>query len=161
MKPTAYLESSVISYLTAHISSDPILAGHQQATRKWWNQERDRFDIFVSVFVLKEVAAGDPSAAGKRVEAIKELTVLPVTADVAKLAKALMAGARLPPKADTDSLHIAVAAVHRIDYLLTWNCRHIDNIDIKDIFVGICLAHNLKCPKICSPEDLLRRSYEG
>jgi hypothetical protein len=74
--------------------------------------------------------------------------------------KALIGGARLPPKADTDALHIAIAAVHRIDYLLTWNCRHIDNIDIKDIFVGICLAHNLKCPKICSPEDLLRRSDE-
>jgi hypothetical protein len=88
------------------------------------------------------------------------LTVLPATPEVGDLAKALMAGARLPPKADTDALDIAVAAVHRIDYLLTWNCRHIDNIDIKDIFVGVCMARNLKCPKICSPEDLLRRSYE-
>jgi predicted nucleic acid-binding protein len=160
MKPTAYLESSVISYLTAHLSSEPIMAGHQQATRKWWDQERHRLEIFVSVFVLKEVAAGDPAAAAKRMDAVKELTVLPVTAEVADLAKALMAGARLPPKADTDALHIAVAAVHRIDYLLTWNCCHIDNIDIKDIFVGVCMARNLKCPKICSPEDLLRRSNE-
>jgi predicted nucleic acid-binding protein len=160
MKLTAYLETSVISYLTAHLSSDPIMAGHQQATRKWWDHERIDFDIFVSLFVLKEVAAGDPGAAAKRVEAVKDLTVLPVTADVAHLAKALMAGARLPPKADTDALHIAVAAVHRIDYLLTWNCRHIDNIDIKDIFVGICMAHNLKCPKICSPEDLLTRNRD-
>ena len=154
MKPTIYLESSVVSYLTAHLSSEPIMAGHQQATRKWWDQERHRFDVFVSVFVLKEVAAGDPEAAAKRLEAIRDLTVLPVTPEVADLAKALMAAARLPPKADTDALHIAVAAVHRIDYLFTWNCRHIDNIDIKDIFVGVCLAHNFEVP-----ENLFARRF--
>jgi hypothetical protein len=157
MKSTVYLESSVVSYLTAHLSSDGIMAGHQQATRKWWDQERKKYDVFVSIYVLTEIAAGDPSAAAKRLDATKDLTVLPVSTDVLILAQKIMAAARLPPNAETDALHISIAAVHRMDYLLTWNCRHIDNVDIRDIFVGVCLAQNLKCPKICSPEDLLMR----
>ena len=130
MMPKLYLETSVISYLTARPSRDLILAAHQQITRDWWDFKRKNFQIFVSQLVIQEAGAGDSEAAQKRLQALENIPLLDLTQEVLALAKALLDDGILPTRAKEDALHLAAAAVHKMDFLLTWNCRHIANPDI-------------------------------
>ena len=157
MKPKLYLETTVPSYLTAWPSRDLIRAGHQQITGEWWRARRADFDIFVSQFVLDEAAAGDPEAARDRLAALQDFPLLDITDDVEELAAAFIKTLALPPKAVTDAAHIAVAAVHGMHFLLTWNCTHIANAEFRDRMVAICQSFGLRCPTICTPQELLAR----
>jgi hypothetical protein len=125
MMPSVYLETSIISYLAAQPSRDLVTAAHQQITYDWWRRRRSAFDLFVSQLVIDEAAAGDPDAAARRSALIGELPLLDVTPAVTSFAAFLVEAAALPVRAGADALHIALAAVHEVDYLLTWNCAHI------------------------------------
>jgi predicted nucleic acid-binding protein len=153
--PTLYLETTVPSYLTAWPSSDLIRAGHQQITKEWWQKRRAGFDIYISQFVLDEAAAGDAEAARERLVALQGLPLLDLTDEVVDLAGALKTSLALPEKAVTDAAHIAIAAVHGMHFLLTWNCTHIANAEM---FVGIekaCSERGFSSPVICTPEELM------
>ena len=154
MKPKVFLETSVISYLTALPSRDLIVAAHQQLTREWWNT-RDRFDIFVSQAVLREARAGDPVAADRRLAAIRGIPVLDVTQEASDLAESLLRDGALPARAAIDALHVAVAVISGTDYLLTWNCTHLAHPRIRGIIEGLCRNAGLEPPAICTPEELL------
>jgi predicted nucleic acid-binding protein len=159
-KETVYIETTVVSYLTAWLSRDLIRAAHQQITQEWWHKRRDDFEIFVSEFVINEASAGDTEAAEKRLEALDNIALLDVTLEVENLAKKLIADNALPAKAVTDALHIAVASVHGIDYLLSWNCKHIANAERQSAIEKVCEEQGHKCPKICTPEELLGGKYD-
>jgi predicted nucleic acid-binding protein len=161
VKPTVYLETSVVSYLAAWTSRDLVIAAHQRLTREWWDAERKNFELFVSQAVLDEAGVGDPTAAQLRLHALENVDVLTTPSEALRLAKRVMKVAKLPAKAATDALHIAIAAHHGIGYLLTWNCRHINNAQVTPRFSAACAEIGLVCPKICTPEELLGRSgYE-
>ncbi len=149
-----YLETSVISYLTARPSRDLILAAHQQITRDWWDFKRQSFQIFVSQLVIQEAGAGDFEAAQNRLQVLENIPLLDLTPEVLALAKALLDDGILPTRAKEDALHLAVAAVHKMDFLLTWNCRHIAN---PDILRRIILWHSdssiHQFPVICTPAE--------
>lgn len=149
-----YLETSVISYLTARPSRDLILAAHQQITRDWWDLKRQNFQIFVSQLVIQEAGAGDSEAAQKRLQTLENIPLLDLTPEVLALAKALLDDGILPARAKEDALHLAAAAVHKMDFLLTWNCRHIAN---PDILRRIILWHSdssiYQFPVICTPAE--------
>ena len=130
MKARLYLETTVPSYLTAWPSRDLIRAGHQQITREWWQTRRRFFHVFISQLVLDEAAAGDATAARERLAVVRDLPLLDITDDVTSLAAALVASLALPTKAATDAAHIALAAVHGMHFLLTWNCAHIANAEM-------------------------------
>ena len=153
MKPRTYVETSIISYLTARPSRDLVLAAHQQVTRDWW-ASRGRFELFVSQFVLDEAAAGDQDAAAKRLAALAETTVLDLTEEIIALAEGLMGSGGLPPDARVDALHVAVAAVHGMDYLLTWNCRHIANATLRGTIEERCRTAGFEPPTIYTPLEL-------
>ncbi len=155
LQPKLYLETTVPSYLTAWPSRDLIRAGHQQITREWWRIRRDAFDIFVSQFVLDEAAAGDTEAARARLQALQNYPLLDITEEVDELAAAFIKTLALPPKAVTDAAHIAVAAVHGMHFLLTWNCTHIANAEMAVAIEQVCGEHGLACPVICTPEELM------
>ena len=159
-KETVYVETTVVSYLTAWLSRDLIRAAHQQITQEWWQHRRKDFEIYVSEFVINEASAGDAEAAEKRLEALENILLLDVSADVENLAKKLIADKALPAKAVTDALHIAVAAVHGINYLLTWNCKHIANAEMQKAIEKVCEDRGCKCPIICTPEELLGGKYD-
>lgn len=154
-KESVYIETTVVSYLTAWLSRDLIRAAHQQITQEWWHHRRNDFELFVSAFVINEASAGDTEAAEKRLEALADIALLDVNLDVENLAKKLIAHKALPRKAVTDALHIAVAAVHGINYLLSWNCKHIANAEMQRAIEKVCEEQGYKCPKICTPEELL------
>lgn len=121
MRPRVYVETTIPSYLTAWPSRDLLRAAHQQVTREWWDR-RDAFDLFISPLVLVECQAGDPTAAAVRLAAVAGLPLLDPTEEVAALADALARAVPVPPRAAADAIHIAMAAVHGMQYLLTWNC---------------------------------------
>lgn len=154
MKAKVFLETSVISYLTALPSRDIVHAAHQQLTREWW-EERGRFDLYVSQAVLGEARRGNASAAARRLAAVQGLPVLAVTEEASKLAELFLSVNALPSKAALDAIHIAVAVVHGMDYLLTWNCTHIANAKIRGNIDQICRAEGLQPAMICTPEELM------
>ena len=154
MRPKAYLETTIPSYLTAWRSRDLIRAAHQEATREWW-ESRSRFELFVSQVVVRESAGGDPEAATQRLQALAGIPILDVTEDAEALANELTARGPLPRKAAIDALHIGVATVHGMDYLLTWNCRHIANAATRGEIEAVCRENGLAPPTICTPLELM------
>ena len=153
--PKAYLESSVISYLAARESRDPIVAAHQQLTRDWWNRRRGEFDLYVSVEVLNEIRRGDPEAAKVRLSHVGLLPVLETDQQARELAARILAASALPAKAAADAMHIAIATVNGMEFLLTWNCTHIANAAIRSDIEDVCRAQGYEPPVICTPEELL------
>jgi predicted nucleic acid-binding protein len=155
MKKTVYIETSIPSYLTARPSRDIRAAAWQQITAQWWDEARPDYELFTSELVLVEASAGDPEAARRRLEALQGVAELPIDREVQELAEALILKGGVPTGAEADALHIAVATVHRIDYLLTWNFRHIDNAATKPLIRAICADAGYSCPEICAPVELL------
>ena len=129
-RPPVYVETMIPSYLTAWPSRDLIRAAHQQITREWWSK-RGEFELYISQLVVRECEAGDTEAAGDRLESIAGLQVLAQNPAVEALAQILLTAVPLPGRAAGDALHIATAAVHGMDYLLTWNCTHIANAALR------------------------------
>lgn len=152
-RPRVYLETTIISYLTASPSRDLVQAAHQQVTRDWW-ERRARFELFVSQAVLDEAARGDTQAAKRRVEALSGIQVLGVSPDASAVARHLLEAGAIPRKAALDAVHIAVAVVNGMDYLLTWNCAHIANAAVRGKIEQTCRDLHLEPIVICTPEEL-------
>ena len=155
MAERIYIETTVISYLTARPSRDVVIAGHQQVTHEWWDTRRANYELCVSELVLDEAGAGDAQAAQERLLVLEPLLVLETTAEAYELAEELLRAGALPAKAADDALHIAVAATNAIPYLLTWNCRHMANATMRPVIEAVCMGKGLKAPIICTPEELL------
>ena len=132
-----------------------IAAAWQTATLEGWESQGGRFSRSVSEVVIEEASRGDPLAVARRLAVLAGMEVLPLTDEAVDLAKRLLQEGGLPRKALDDALHIAIAAVHGIDYLLTWNCRHIDNAEIKPKIRAICYAQGYRCPEIATPLELM------
>ena len=156
MNPRVYLETTIASYLTAWPSRDLVMAGHQQTSKEWWDKRRQDFELFVSRFVIDEASIGDPDAARRRLEFLADLPLLDATEEVYALAEELMKRIPLPAKAATDSLHIAIAAVSGMEYLVTWNCAHIANAALRPGIEAACRESGYEPPVICTPDELLK-----
>lgn len=154
MRPRAYIETTIPSYLTAWPSRDLIRAAEQQQTVLWWAR-RAEYELVGSELLLEECGAGDPAAAAARLAAITDLPVLEQGPDVAALAEALVREVPLPRNAVADAMHIALAAVHGIEFLVTWNCRHIANPVLRPQVEAVCRAAGYEPPVICTPGELL------
>lgn len=154
-KPSVYIETSIVSYLTARPSRDLRAAAWQQITAQWWAHQRAKYRLFTSELVIVEASAGDREAAGPRLKMLQTVTGLRVSEEVRGLAAKLTEGGGVPSEAEIDALHIAVACVYEVDYLLTWNCRHINNAAVKPIIRSICVTAGYRCSEICTPLELL------
>jgi hypothetical protein len=152
---SVYLETTFISYLVARPSRDVIVAGHEQTTQEWWANRRSEFESCVSQVVIDEASGGDPAEVQKRLATIGGLPALEITEDAESLAEAIMAAGILPPHAARDAAHVAVAAVHAIDYLLTWNCKRLANAQIARRIALVCEKLGHRMPIICTPEELM------
>jgi len=155
VKRKVYLETTVISYLTARSSRDIVVAAHQELTRQWWDQRRSDYHLVVSEIVLREVAAGDFEAAERRSAVLAGIDVLEVDVAALALAEALVRRRAVPNAAVEDALHIAVAATNGVDYLLTWNCAHIANAGMRRAIEEVCIEQGFEPTVLCTPEELL------
>lgn len=149
------MRQSILSYLAGHPSHDLLIAACQQATHDWWQHMRPRCELFASQLVVAEASRGDLDASAQRLSYLAGIPELAITEEVRELAERLVVEGALPAKAQADAIHIAVAAVHRIDLLLTWNCRHIDNPVTKPLARSVCAVAGFPCPEICTPIELL------
>lgn len=156
-KPSVYIETTVISYLTARPARDLIMAARQQITREWWEEKRASFSLFVSPLVLREAAAGDRDAAARRMAALEGLQVLDMAESAMLLAKELVDRKAVPATQPEDATHIALAAAHGMDYLASWNFSHIVNATIRSQIQQVIVDAGLLYPVICTPEELLGR----
>jgi predicted nucleic acid-binding protein len=149
-----YIETSLISYLVARPSRDIIVAAHQQLTSDWWDNQSHNYDLFISQVVLDEARAGDKEEAAKRLAALQDLPLLELNAEAIRLAENLVQSNAVPKKAAQDALHIAIACVNGVDYLLTWNCKHIANAKMRGKIDKVCRDAGYVPPVICTPEEL-------
>ena len=154
MTETVYIETSIIGYLTVRASNNLILMANRQITMDWWEKCRSQFTLYISQVVLDEVAEGDAEIATKRLEILQDFPLLGLSLTVENLAKQFLNLSNLPPKAANDALHIALATVYGLDYLLTWNCKHIANAQIQKKLGQISREFGYPLPTICTPLEL-------
>jgi predicted nucleic acid-binding protein len=155
MKSKVYIETSVISYFAARPSRDLIIAANQQATQEWWRTRKKDFEIYVSQLVIQEAGAGDVEAANGRLEALENIPLLDIVDDGIQLAEKLVEQKAIPEQASEDALHIALAAVHGMEYLLTWNFKHIANATMRANVELVCRLNGFEPPIICTPLELM------
>ncbi|MBA3922749.1 MAG: type II toxin-antitoxin system VapC family toxin [Nostocaceae cyanobacterium] len=155
MSQTAYIETSIFGYLTARSTKNLILAANIEVTRDWWANYRGSVDIYVSQLVLDEAALGDEKIATQRLDILQNLALLEPNEVAEELVTAFLTKSNLPPKAANDAAHIAIATVHSMNYLLTWNCKHIANAHIQKKLRQICSDFGYDLPTICTPYEMM------
>ena len=153
--PVVYLETSVVSYATSRPSRDLVVAGHQQITREWFAHQAPAYKVFISQLVASEACGGDEEAARERTAFLRGIPLLGITDAAGELATELVEGGAVPREATEDALHIAIATVHGVEYLLTWNCKHIANATMRQAIERVCRGAGYEPPVICTPEELM------
>ncbi|RJP33294.1 MAG: PIN domain-containing protein [Candidatus Omnitrophota bacterium] len=154
MKRRIYIETSVVSYYVSKPSKNIIIAGHQVSTIDFWDLLGD-FDVYISDVVIQEASQGDACQARKRLDALANFPVLEIDDEVKALVKALLNGKSIAKEYPEDALHIAVAAKHGIDVIVTWNYKHINNPFTRMMVRQVIENEGFACPEICSPNELL------
>ncbi len=154
---TVYIETTIPSYLAAHASSHPSIAADQKTTHEWWKNERSRFRLYTSVFTLDEAGRGDTEAAARRMKFLHGIPELDIPPELPLIEGDIIKLFRLPPRATTDASHLALAVLHRMDYLLTWNCAHLANASHQKELMEYCTYHSLHVPIVCTPEALTQQ----
>ena len=154
MPASVYIESSIISYLASRPSRDVVKAARQTITSDWWLNSKSQYEIYISALVEDEISGGDPIAAARRLQAVANIPSIHITSEAQLLANALVASKAVPENSVRDALHIAITATQGIDFLLTWNFKHINNAETKAIIARVIEADGWMCPILCSPEEL-------
>ena len=155
IRPRVYLETTVISYLVGRPSSDATLASWQQITRQLWENYTDRFAFVISPIVLAEVSQGNPEAVQRRLEALSHLTVLEILPEADILTQKLLDAGAVPQNFRSDAEHIAIATVHKIEYLASWNHKHIVNANKQGHINQVCQEAGFEPTAICTPAELI------
>ena len=155
VKPKVYIETTVISYLTSRLSRDLRVAAYQQSTQDWWQDRRSAFELYASQLVIQEASRGDKEAAKLRLDKLKETTLLDATDEALVLAEILIQRNLIPQTVAEDAVHIAIATANAMDYLLTWNFKHIANATIRSRVEALCRSEGYEPPIICTPEELI------
>ena len=154
IEPTAYIETTVIVHLVGRILADPIVAGRQLVTREWWNYATDKYRLFASQLVIDECSAGDPDVAAERLAVLDTLEFVAASPDADELTKELMRAGAIPATEPRDALHISLATVNGLEYLVTWNFKHIANATTREKIEQVCRGAGFEPPIICTPDEL-------
>ncbi|MBC7853777.1 MAG: type II toxin-antitoxin system VapC family toxin [Pirellulaceae bacterium] len=152
---TVYIETTIVGHIAGRIHHDPFVAARQQVTRNWWRDNAPRYIVVISQLVLDECAGGDPLAATERLEVVKDVDLIESSDEVDALAAALIAGKAIPASEPRDAFHIAIAAVNGVNYLMTWNFRHIANASLRGTIEQVCRDTGFEPPIICTPDELM------
>jgi hypothetical protein len=153
--PTVYIETSVVSYLTARLSRNVEVLGHQITTRRWWQRSRRRFRLVTSELTIGEAAKGDPIWAAKRLKRLQSAQLIAITNEAIDFAAKLVAERILPLNAGNDALHLAAVVINGVNYLLTWNCGHLANANTRRRVEEYCRSCGFVPPVICTPGELM------
>jgi predicted nucleic acid-binding protein len=155
MKESVYIETSIISYLCSRPSRDLVIAANQEVTREWWDQRRGMYDLYISDYVISEIAAGDESAASRRLALVDGIPLLDANDEVIRLTEDIMRSLKLPSQLEADMEHVAIASVHGMDYVLTLNMTHIANPHWQALLEKAITDGGYNMPLMCVPQALL------
>lgn len=158
---SAYIETTIPSYYVARTSLNLLQASRQASTRMWWDGGCSGFDLFTSLEVIDEAGEGEEEMAQQRLCLLDKATRLEITDEVGALASLLVQGGLVPSKAASDAIHIAVASVHGMDYLITWNFKHIANPFTRERLRGMIHESGFQMPVMCSPDELLQQNEDN
>ncbi len=153
--PTAYIETTVVGHLVGRIVADPIVAGRQAVTRQWWPFAVNKYRLIVSKLVADECSMGDPQAAKERLDVLDSLEFVATSTLVDDLARKLMLYHAVPKTEPRDAVHISLAAVNGIEYLVSWNFTHIVNPTTRTAIERVCRDAGYVPPLICTPDELM------
>lgn len=153
MPHSIFIETTIPSLYVSRPSLNLLQLARQELTRQWWDSQRQQFDLFTSQLVLDEAADGEMAKAAERLQLLAGIPLLLLTEPVRALAEQLVSSGILPTVASRDAFHIAAAGVHRMDFLLTWNCKHIANPFIADQLHACFSAAGVHLPVICTPQQ--------
>ncbi len=153
--PAVYIETSIVSYLTARPSRDVVTLGHQSLTLEWWEAVLPKVRPVTSRITLMEAGKGNPEAASRRLAALEPIMILSVSLEAESLARTYLEEKLIPEQAELDALHLALASAHGVDYLLTWNCRHLAAAVVRRRLASINTREGFPIPVICTPEELM------
>ena len=156
MKPKLYVETSIISYLTSRPNRDVVVTANQQLTQEWWENRQD-FDLFISQLVIDEISKGEIEMAKMRLDLVQDIPFVDFNDEAKNLAEEILRQNILPQKATLDVFHIATTTVHKLDFLLTSNCKHIANAFIFRRIEKICLDFGYEPPIVCTPQEILEK----
>ncbi|MBF0547726.1 MAG: type II toxin-antitoxin system VapC family toxin [Candidatus Riflebacteria bacterium] len=159
-KQTIYVETSIISYFTAIQSRDILIFARQQITQDWWNDVLPKFEAFISPAVIEEISDGDRQASQLRLKAASSFKVLEINNEVINLTQKILKKFSFPDRAKSDALHIAFPVVHKIDYLVTWNCKHIANAFTLKMIEKLILDNGYQMPTITTPNEFMEDPNE-
>jgi hypothetical protein len=160
-KRKVYIESSVISYFANRRSTNLIVAAYQEITYEWWETEINKFDCFISQFVIDEISQGDDNAAAARLKVIESFPIVELSDEVKELAYHYLSEINIPRKAQLDAFHIAASVVNGMDYILSWNFHHMANVFIKEKIRKLNMSLGYSTPEICTPEELIEEKGEN
>ena len=160
MNGSVYIETSILGHLTARPTDNLIVAAHAKITQDWWNEYRRSFMLYASEIVEDEAGKGDPEMASQRLNLLQSLMLLELTEEAFELSQAFLSQSNLPQKAFNDALHMALATVYNLDYLLTWNCKHMANAQIQRKLAQISSDLGYVLPVICTPYELIGYNLE-
>jgi predicted nucleic acid-binding protein len=155
VKPRVYIETTVVSYYTGRPSRDLVTAAHQQLTRDWWEERLPILGGCISELVLTEASQGDKQAARLRMDALEKFPILEPGKDSVSLTNLMVESSLVPGEYVNDALHVAIAAVNGIEFLVTWNCKHLANATIRTRLESLIEDYGYESPVICTPEELM------
>lgn len=155
MPEIVYIETTIVSYLVAKPSRDLILAAHQEVTREWWENQRPLYRCVTSQETLREASVGDERMAASRLDALKDLPVIELNADIKETAISFLQTGAIPETMRPDAIHLAAALHAGADYLLTWNCRHLANAHVLRRLEREAVVRQWHLPTVCTPLELL------
>lgn len=154
-RETVFIETTIPSYLVAKESADPTIETFRTLTHMWWDEQKYQFDTVTSRLVLEECTLGDPTYAQLRREIMAPIPILTDLPEAQSFAKILQRALNIPDRAKADALHIAIAAAHGIQFLLTWNCKHLANPRLSGKIGELCTKAGFVAPIICTPNLML------
>ncbi|MFM7788749.1 MAG: type II toxin-antitoxin system VapC family toxin [Microcystis panniformis] len=161
MSETVYIETSILGHLTARPTENLILAANIKTTQDWWDEYSSSLVLYVSEIVEDEASRGDSTIATQRQNLLQSLIFLDLTEEAIALAQEFLQQSNLPPKASNDALHMALATVYGLDYLLTWNCKHMANAQIQRKLSQISLELGYRLPFVCTPYEFIGFKLRG
>jgi predicted nucleic acid-binding protein len=155
LAPGGFWFIKVELYLAGRPSTHVITLAHQHTTKHWWEVRRRDFELYVSEAVLQEIMAGDPTAAQERAAVIQGISILAPMEKTGEIAEGLIKAKLVPQHGAIDAIHIATAAAHGMEYLLTWNCKHIANAEMRPKIEKHLRSLGYEPPEICTPDELM------
>lgn len=152
---SVYVETTVVGNIAGRLHPDPKIAARQQVTREWWTTAPDRYDLYVSEITIEECGDGDPDAAKERLELVRNIDLIETSPKAEELAELLVNRLAVPASQPRDALHIAIATVNAVQFIVTWNFKHILNPHLQTKIANACREGGYEPPVICTPQQLL------